>query len=100
MTHDDEASLLPGEDLVTEGLADLANNRPTAPFFLLLAAAPRLRRLGIEIPNRAAAHPEHQLYSILEQHFGTAAHSQYNSLIRRIVSYARALERERSQRRI
>ncbi len=95
MTRDHETSLLPGEDLVTQGLADLANNRPTALFFLVLAAAPRLRRLGIEIPNRVAAHPEHQLYSILEQHFGTAAHSQYNSLIRRIVSYARALERER-----
>ncbi len=100
MIRDDETSSLPGEDLVTQGLADLANNRPTALSFLVLTASPRLRRLGIEIPDRGAARPEHQLYSILEQHFGTGAHSQYNSLIRRIVSYARALERERSHRRI
>ena len=99
MIPDDETRLLPGEDLVTQGLADLANNRPTALSFLVLAAAPRLRRLGFEIPDRVAQ-PEHQLYSILEEHFGTDAYSQYNSLIRRIVSYARALERERSHRRI
>jgi hypothetical protein len=33
----------------------------------------------------------------LEQRLGAAAHSYYNSLIRRIVSFARALEREQSR---
>jgi hypothetical protein len=40
---------------------------------------------------------EQKLYERLEQRLGTAAHSYYYSLIRRIVSYAHALEREQSQ---
>jgi hypothetical protein len=90
--------LLPGEDLVTQGLADLAENRTTDSSLLVLIAAPRLRRLGIDVPDRPSPEPcEHLLYARLEERLGTAAHSHYNSLIRRIVSYARALEREQSR---
>ena len=84
---------LPGADLVEQGLADLAQNRLTELSLLLLVAAPRLKTLGIEVPDLAASRPEHQLYELLEARFGSEAHSQYNSLIRRIVSYSRALER-------
>lgn len=88
--------LLPGEDLVQQGLADLAQNRMTEYSLLVLIASPRLRRLGLEIPQRDFPRPrEHQLYARLEERLGTAAHSHYNSLMRRITSYARALERER-----
>ena len=97
MSPEKDVACLPGADLVAQGLADLAQNQPTALAFLVLAAAPRLRRLGFEIPSRDVPHPEYQLYTILEERFGAAAHSQYNSLTRRIVSYARALERERSR---
>ena len=91
--------LLPGEELVQEGLSDLSQNRETDCSLLLLIAAPRLRRLGIQIPERPSPSPyEHQLYARLDQRLGTAAHSYYNSLIRRIVSYARALEREESRK--
>ena len=91
-------TLLPGEDLVEQGLADLAHDRITDASLLLLIAAPRLKRLGIQIPDRPSTAPhEHQLYGRLEERLGFAAHSHYNSLIRRIVSYARALERERSR---
>lgn len=84
---------LPGEDLVEQGLADLAQNRMTEYSLLLLIAAPRLRRLGLEIPPRPFPRPyEHTLYGCLEERLGAGAHSYYNSLIRRIVSYARALE--------
>jgi hypothetical protein len=94
-----QEALLPGADLVAQGLADLARNKPTELAFLVLIAAPRLRSLGIPIPDPGFPRPsEHQLYSLLEQRLGTAAHSHYNSLIRRIVSYAQALEREQSQR--
>ncbi len=90
--------MLPGEDLVEQGLADLAQGRVTDYSLLVLIAAPRLRRLGISIPKPAFTGPyEHKLYERLDQRLGTAAHSYYNSLLRRIVSYARALEREQSQ---
>ncbi len=88
---------LPGQDLVERGLADLAQDRLTDFALLVLIAAPRLRRLGIDIPARTFPRPwEHELYTRLDDRLGTAAHSHYNSLIRRIVSYARALEREQS----
>ncbi len=41
---------------------------------------------------------EHKLYARLEERLGTAAHSHYDSLIRRLASIARALEREQSGR--
>jgi len=97
MTKKPSEPLLPGQELVEQGLADLSQNQVTDCSLLLLIAAPRLRRLGIQIPDRSSPQPyEHQLYARLDERLGTAAHSYYNSLIRRIVSYARALEREQS----
>src|ERR1044071_552415 len=89
---------LPGADLVEQGLEDLANDRITEASLLVLIAGPRLRRLGIDVPDRPSSQPhEHQLYDRLEQRLGTDAHSRYNSLIRRIVSFSRALEREQTR---
>lgn len=88
---------LPGTELVEQGLADLKANRETEAALLVLIAAPRLKDLGIEVPTRDFPRPyEHQLYTRLEERLGTDAHSQYNSLIRRIVSFAHALERQKS----
>jgi len=100
MKGGDTGAGLPGQDLVEEGLADLAQNRITDCSLLVLIAAPRLRCLGFQIAERVALEPyEHQLYASLEERLGTGAHSHYNGLIRRIVSFARALEREQSQAR-
>jgi hypothetical protein len=89
---------LPGEDLVTQGLADLAKGILSESALLVLVAGPRLRGLGIEVPPWTLDEPfEHALYSLIEERLGTAAHSYYNSLIGRIVSYAHALEREQSR---
>ncbi len=91
-------TLLPGHDLVERGLADLAREQITECALLVLIAAPRLRRLGIAVPPRRESRPsEHLLYERLEKRLGSAAHSHYNSLLRRIVSYAQALESERSR---
>jgi hypothetical protein len=91
-------ALLPGEDLVRQGLNDLAQDRVTDFSLLVLIAAPRLRGVGVPVPVRGCAVPfEHQLYSRLEARLGAGAHSHYNSLIRRVVSYARSLERERQR---
>jgi len=98
MSRNDSDPELPGEELVQKGLSDLAQDRITDFSLLVLIAAPRLKRLGIQIPDRPFPKPyEHQLYARLDERLGAAAHSYYNSLIRRIVSYARGLEREQSQ---
>ena len=91
--------MLPGEALVDQGLADLAQDRVTDCSLLVLIAAPRLKRLGIRIVERAFPKPyEHALYDRLNERLGAAAHSYYNGLLRRIASYAHSLERERSLR--
>lgn len=97
MTSQERNSSLPGADLVEQGLSDLARDRTTDCSLLVLIAAPRLRRLGIAVPERPGPpSPEHALYARLDRRLDSAAHSHYNSLIRRIVSYARGLEQERS----
>src|SRR5687767_6698958 len=99
MNQVDTESLLPGENLVAQGLADLSQGQVTDHSLLVLIAAPRLRRLGLEIPDRAVPQPyEHELFARLTERLGDSAHSYYNSLIRRIVSYARALEKEQSRK--
>jgi len=89
------SSNLPGADLVEQGLADLKEGRTSDFSLLLQVAGPRLRRLGLEIPDRPSPRPYHHLlYERLEDRLGDDAYSHYNSLIRRIVSYTRALEQQ------
>ena len=83
---------LPGEDLIEAGIADLRAGRETIPALLVAIGAPRLRRIGHELPDNLPAHPEHRLYYLLGQEHGKGAHSHYNSWIRRLVSYERAAE--------
>lgn len=93
-----DEGMLPGQDLIEAGLADLAADRLSEPALLVLVAGPRLRKLGIAVPRRTTDRPwEHQLYEALEARLGNGAHSQYNALIRRIVSYARAYERGKQE---
>lgn len=85
---------LPGGDLVIAGLRDLENQQITEASLLLLVASPRLEGLGIKIvvPPNVSFPYEHALYEKLEQTRPSEAYSFYNSLIRKIVSFARAFE--------
>ncbi len=83
---------LPGAELVEEGLRDLAANRLTAAALAVLVGAPRLRRAGIAVPDAPAPDPEHRLYEVLAAEYASAAHSRYNALLRRLVSFERAVE--------
>jgi hypothetical protein len=83
-------SAIPGGDLVTAGLDDLRAGRETAAALLVAVGAPRLRQLGIDVP--AVEAPEHRLYDLLARDEPDSAHSRYNALIRRLVSFERALE--------
>ena len=81
---------LPGGDLVDKGLRDLADGRETAEALLVAIGAPRLRRLGFDVPTREC--PEHALYELLSRDEPDDAHTRYNALIRRLVSFERAAE--------
>jgi hypothetical protein len=82
---------LPGADLVEKGLADLGRGEETAEALLVSVGAPRLERLGFVVPSPVAM-PEHRLYELLSREDPDAAHSRYNALVRRLVSFERAAE--------
>jgi len=84
--------LLPGADLVEAGLADLRGGIESIEALLVLIGAPRLRACGVDVPAVSVESPEHRLYATLEAEDSDSAHSRYNALIRRLVSYERALE--------
>jgi hypothetical protein len=54
-------------------------------------AAPRLRTLGFDVPAVEQAESSHRLYELLAKR-DEGAHSQYNALVARMVSFARAAE--------
>lgn len=86
--------LLPGGDILREGLKDLEAGRSSIPGLLVLTAAPRLARCGVAIPVAAQwpALPEHELYRMLRREHGAEAYRHYRSLMRRLVSLEQALE--------
>jgi len=83
---------LPGEELIEAGLRDLREQRETVEALLVAIGAPRLRRLGVQLPDKLPGNPEHRLYELLAKDDSDSAHSRYNALIRRLVSYERAAE--------
>jgi hypothetical protein len=80
---------LPGADLIEQGVDDLASGRESVEALLVSIGAPRLRTVGIPVPASISS-PEHKLYRLLAEEKGNAAHSAYNALIRRLVSFERA----------
>jgi len=88
---------LPGADLVEQGLADLQRGVESRESLLVSIGAPRLRRLGFDVREPFAV-PEHRLYELLDAEHGDAAHSRYNALVRRLVSFERAAAAAASSR--
>lgn len=84
---------LPGGDLLAQGLEDARRGVESIPALLAQIGAPRLRQLGFDVPMRDALSPlpEHRLYLLLASEHGENAHSRYNSLLRRLVSFTRAV---------
>jgi hypothetical protein len=82
--------LLPGGDLISAGIQDLHDKRETIPALLVAIGAPKLRHLGVELPSQLPSNPEHRLYDLLSATESDSAHSKYNALIRRLVSFERA----------
>ena len=89
---------LPGGDLIEAGLADLRQGDFTAEALLIAIGAPRLRGAGMALPAAVdePEHPELALYERLCREGGDA-YSRYNSYIRRLVSFERALDLRRKR---
>jgi hypothetical protein len=90
---------LPGGEVVERGLADLRSGRESTDALLVAIGSPRLRRLGLDVadPVGSSEPPEHRLYARMVEEEDLGAHSAYNALIRRLVSFERAAECARSR---
>lgn len=82
---------LPGGDLIEAGLRDLKGGVESEAALLVSIGAPRLVSLGLDV-NGAFQNAEHRLYERLSAGDSDSAHSRYNALIRRLVSFERAAE--------
>lgn len=87
----------PGADLVEEGLHDLEAGRETVAGLLVSIARQRLGYVGIDVPMSAVERPSHRLYDLLAEDDSRTAHSRFNALVRRLVSFARAAEHARAR---
>jgi len=87
----------PGEEIIEQGLKDLSDGKETVYSLLVSIGEPRLRRIGIPVPEFTFPTPEHRLYALLSQEDPDSAHSRYNAWIRRLVSFERAAEWETSR---
>lgn len=83
---------IPGNDLIQAGIEDLRRGVESTEALLVSIGAPRLRRLGLPLPEWTIPSPELRLYQRLQEADADAAHSQYNALVRRLVSFERAAE--------
>ncbi len=83
---------LPGGDLVEKGLRDLQGGRETAEALLVSIGAARLRAAGVPVPEARFDRPERRLYEILAREDQDSAHSRYNALLRKLVSFEDAVE--------
>jgi len=83
---------LPGSDLIEKGLNDLRVGHETIEALLVAIGAPRLRYIGLDLPDNLPDNPEHRLYQLLAKDDSDSAHSRYNAFVRRLVSYERAAE--------
>ncbi|MGH2955283.1 MAG: hypothetical protein ACRDK9_14955 [Solirubrobacterales bacterium] len=92
-----ERGSLPGAEIVLSGIADVEAGRDSADSNAVLMASRRLRAAGIEVPppDESSPLPSHRLYALLAAEDAAAAHSRYNAIVRRLVSFARAVEHGR-----
>ena len=74
------------------GLRDLAAGVRSPEALLVASFTERLRHLGVVVPPHDLREPEHGLYLLLAQEDPRSAHSRYNALVQRLVSFAQARE--------
>ena len=75
-----------------EGVEDLKAGIESPQALLVAIGRPRLRRLGVMVPDTPFASPEARLYQHFWRADPDAAHARYNALLRRLVSFERTAE--------
>ena len=77
---------------MADGIAALRRGEFTAEALLVAVGAPRLREIGLDIPETVEVieEPELALYAVIRKAGG--GHSDYNALIQRLVSFEQAAE--------
>jgi hypothetical protein len=83
---------LPGSEIVAQGIRDLHRGVASIEALVVSIGASRLRAAGLVVPEATLSDPEHALYLRLAEEDPDSAHSRYNALVRRLVSFERALE--------
>ena len=68
----------------------MRHERDSIEALLVSIGAPRLAVAGVMVPTPVRS-PEHKLYARLAKEKANGAHSAYNALIRRLVSFERAV---------
>ncbi len=91
MNPKDKVGLLPAEDLIRKGLEQLLQGEISTASLLVSIGAGRLRKAGMDIAH-AFPDADLRLYQLLSESFGDEAHSQYNALVRQLVSFEQALD--------
>ena len=82
---------LPGHELISVGLEDLAAGRESVEALLLRSAAQRLASIGVTVPGGSLDDAPIRLYQVVVDEVGEGrAHSRYNALRRRLLSFIRA----------
>jgi hypothetical protein len=87
---------LPGAEIVLPGIEDLKAGRETVNALAVRAAATRLGVRDLVAGADAEEPAAHRLYRLLNSELGDAAHSRYNAILRRVLSFARAADHARA----
>jgi hypothetical protein len=88
----EEILRLPGGERVLSGLEDWRGGRVTVNSCLIAVAFGKFRKAGLVSGEAPFAEAELVLYDLLRKEGGNA-YGRYNSLIRELVSFGRALVR-------
>jgi hypothetical protein len=96
-TDSADLKTLPGAEIVLKGLDDLDAGREPVEGAAVRVAATRLRAGGLSVPDcePGVGEPGHDLYRLLADDLDP--YSRYNAILRRVDSFARALEGARAR---
>ena len=87
-----EYDAFPAGELICQGIKDIQAEVESPQALLVAIGRPRLVRIGVSVPEFSVEFPEMRLYEYISRTDSDAAHSRYNALIRRLVSFERAVE--------
>jgi len=92
-------SELPGAEIVQSGIADANAGHLSIAALLVAIGAPRLVAAGLEIPKNLTTvdNPNVKLYNEINK-TSHDTYQEYNSLIRRLVSFEENLERSNNRK--